>query len=87
MTHSRRRFWIKHEETFEQLDGPKLFINLNQSSVLRKRAGRREAVFESPGYQACLNSGSTLTLFIDSLDECLLRVDNVAAILAGGFAR
>ena len=46
----------------------------------------REAVFRLADSLAWLSSGSTLALFIDSLDECLLRVDNVSAILADGFS-
>lgn len=38
-------------------------------------------VFESPEFQEWKRGGGIMHLFLDSLDECLLRVDNVAAVL------
>ena len=71
-------------DAFEQQDGPKAFVDLRPCA-----SGQdvREAIFRRADYLAWLTSGSALALFIDSLDECLLRVDNVAAILADGFAQ
>lgn len=40
-----------------------------------------QAIFEAPVFQAWLNGKHRLHLFLDSLDECLLRVDTVAALL------
>jgi hypothetical protein len=44
-----------------------------------------ERVFESEKYLAWLKGAHCLHLFLDSLDECLLRIDNVAAVLLEGF--
>ena len=38
-------------------------------------------IFESDKYQAWRSGTHNLHLFLDSLDECLLRIDNVAAFL------
>ena len=40
------------------------------------------AVFGSPVFAEWVGGAHELHLFLDSLDECLLRVDNVAALLA-----
>ncbi len=40
-----------------------------------------QEIFEAPAFQAWLNGKHRLHLFLDSLDECLLRVDTVAALL------
>ncbi|KIL40266.1 hypothetical protein SD70_14885 [Gordoniibacillus kamchatkensis] len=39
-------------------------------------------VFENPLFEACLKGEHILHLFLDSLDECLLRIDYVAVLLA-----
>jgi hypothetical protein len=44
-----------------------------------------QRVFESEKYLAWLKGSHCLHLFLDSLDECLLRIDNVAAVLLEGF--
>jgi predicted NACHT family NTPase len=40
-----------------------------------------QGIFEAPVFQAWLSGKHRLHLFLDSLDECLLRVDTVAALL------
>lgn len=45
------------------------------------------ATFESPDYLAWLESGADLNLFVDSLDECLLSVNNVALLLGHEFKK
>lgn len=45
------------------------------------------ATFESPDYLAWLESGTDLNLFVDSLDECLLSVNNVALLLGHEFKK
>ena len=40
------------------------------------------ALFGSPEFEQWRNGNYVLHLFLDSLDECLLRIDNVAALLA-----
>jgi hypothetical protein len=42
-------------------------------------------LFESPKFMAWLNGEHRLHIFLDSLDECRLRVDNVATLLADEF--
>ena len=44
-------------------------------------------VFESAAFTAWQNSNSDLVLYLDSLDEALLRIDSVAALLADGLPR
>lgn len=39
------------------------------------------AIFESRIFQTWLNRSNRLHLFLDSLDECLLRIDSVSALL------
>jgi len=39
------------------------------------------ALFENDAFRACANGECDLHLFLDSLDECLLRIDTVAALL------
>lgn len=39
-------------------------------------------LFGSPEFEQWRNGNYVLHLFLDSLDECLLRIDNVAALLA-----
>ena len=40
-----------------------------------------QGIFETPVFQTWLNGKHRLHLFLDSLDECLLRIDTVAALL------
>ena len=40
-----------------------------------------EAIFKSPTWLEWLSGTHRLDLFLDSLDECLIRVDNIAAVL------
>ncbi len=40
-----------------------------------------QQVFESPKFQEWRHGSRTLHLFLDSLDECLLRMENVSAVL------
>jgi predicted NACHT family NTPase len=42
-------------------------------------------LFESSQFKAWAKGSYTLHIFLDSLDECLLRIDNVTAILAQEF--
>jgi hypothetical protein len=46
-----------------------------------------EDVFESPEFAAWSAGGGELHVFLDSFDECLLRVDTVAALLADRLKR
>src|SRR6266498_17666 len=46
-----------------------------------------QEIFEAPVFQAWLNGEHQLHLFLDSLDECLLRVDTVAALLIDEFGK
>ena len=46
-----------------------------------------QAIFEAPVFRAWLNGKHRLHLFLDSLDECLLRVDTVAALLFEEFGK
>lgn len=46
-----------------------------------------QEIFEAPGFQVWLNGKHRLHLFLDSLDECLLRVDTVAALLIEKFGK
>jgi hypothetical protein len=38
--------------------------------------------FGSPNFQSWANNGGEFHMFLDSFDECLLRIDNVAVLLA-----
>lgn len=44
-------------------------------------------IFENPLFRACLEGEYSLHLFLDSLDECLLRIDYVAVLLAEEFKK
>jgi hypothetical protein len=55
-----------------------MFVNLAQFTT--DIALLRE-IFDHPNYEKWLQSGDDLHLFLDSLDECLIRVDTVASIL------
>lgn len=44
-------------------------------------------IFENPLFEACLKGEHHLYLFLDSLDECLLRIDYVAVLLAEEFKK
>ena len=44
-------------------------------------------LFESSQFRAWGEGIHTLHIFLDSLDECLLRIDNVTALLAEEFKR
>jgi predicted NACHT family NTPase len=44
-----------------------------------------QAIFQAPVFQAWLSGPHELHLFLDSLDECLLRIDTVANLLADEF--
>ena len=46
-----------------------------------------QAIFEAPVFRTWLNGKHRLHLFLDSLDECLLRVDTVAALLFEEFGK
>lgn len=46
-----------------------------------------ENLFENSQFRAWIKGNHTLHIFLDSLDECLLRIDNVTAILAEEFKR
>ena len=40
-----------------------------------------QAIFDAPVFKSWLSGSQNLHLFLDSLDECLLRIDTVAALL------
>jgi hypothetical protein len=44
-------------------------------------------LFESAEWETWRSGGQRLSLFLDSLDECLLRIDNVASLLADELAK
>ena len=62
---------------------PAKFVDLRPYSTSQDL---RAAVFESPEYRDWLQGQHVLTPFLDSLDECLLRVDNAAAVLIEGLS-
>jgi len=39
------------------------------------------SLFASTEFGSCVHDGQTLCVFLDSLDECLLRIDNLATLL------
>jgi predicted NACHT family NTPase len=57
-------------------------LNAYQSDNLLVRS-----VFEDPAFTAWRAGSGTLHLFLDSLDECLIRIDTLAALLAQELAR
>jgi predicted NACHT family NTPase len=46
-----------------------------------------QAIFQAPIFQAWLTGTHELHLFLDSLDECLLRIDTVANLLVDEFSK
>jgi hypothetical protein len=56
-----------------------LFRNLGTYGDERRLV---EDVFESPEYAGWASGGGELHVFLDSFDECLLRLDAVASLLA-----
>lgn len=46
-----------------------------------------QALFEVPAFKSWVNGNHRLHLFLDSLDECLLRIDAVAALLIEEFGK
>ncbi len=46
-----------------------------------------KAIFESPAFTAWVSSSTTLEIFLDSLDECLIHVRTVARLLIDEFAK
>jgi hypothetical protein len=59
-----------------------LYINLNGESG---EARIHQLIFENQQFQHWLNGSHTLDLFLDSLDECLLRLETLDFILARDF--
>lgn len=64
-------------------------VNFDVATALHvdlRRFGSEErlarAIFEAPDVKRWVAGGQDLHLYLDSLDECLLRIDNVAALLA-----
>lgn len=67
-------------ESFAQAAGGKV-VKLDLRSFGDEGRLQR-ALFESEKFEAWRRSDYILHLFLDSLDECLLRIDNVASLLA-----
>lgn len=44
-------------------------------------------LFENPLFTSCMNGERALHLFLDSLDECLLRIEHIAALLSEEFEK
>ena len=61
-----------------------LWINLRAYQTDVRLA---QALFEAPVFRSWVNGNHRLHLFLDSLDECLLRVDTVAALLIEEFGK
>ena len=57
-------------------------LNVYQSDVLLVRS-----LFEEPAFVNWRTGSGILHLFLDSLDECLIRIDTLAALLAQELAR
>lgn len=67
---------------FGATNSSRLVLNLNEfSSELRLE----KKLFESPQYSSWI-SGGTLEIVLDSLDECMIRIDSVTNMLAAGFS-
>ncbi len=61
-----------------------LFVNLGGKD---SNADVLHSVFNDPTFQEWAKGNSGLHLYLDSLDECLLRVETVAALLSEEFKR
>jgi predicted NACHT family NTPase len=46
-----------------------------------------EDLFRNPALFSCIKNTRSLHIFLDSLDECLLRIDNLAALLIDEFKK
>lgn len=66
------------EDQVTKTGGATLWVNLNafQSDVMLHKE-----IFENPTFMSWLNGDHVLHLYLDSLDECLLRIDNVTSFL------
>lgn len=47
----------------------------------------KTGLLESLPFRAWVEGNHALYIFLDSLDECLLRIENVTALLAAEFKR
>ncbi len=63
----------------EEEGGQTLHLDLRQYGSEDRLVGN---LFESCTFQSWASGDSVLHLFLDSLDECLLRLDNLAALLS-----
>jgi hypothetical protein len=68
------------EQVFKETGDQLLWVDLR-----RYQSDQRlhEHVFESAVVNAWRNSTSRLHLFVDSMDECLMRIENIGPILIG----
>jgi hypothetical protein len=73
---------MRQEFETERLASPHAFHLFHNLGQFTTDIGLIQGVFESPGYLAWVHGNGPLYLYLDSLDECLLRVDTVATILA-----
>ena len=77
---------IERYVTRKAKDNPEQLLHLNLNShgsedrLLRK-------LFESPKFQAWIQGNQHLEIVLDSLDECLLRISNVMALLIEEFSQ
>jgi predicted NACHT family NTPase len=72
------------EETVSRAGEVLLWRNLNayQSDILLVRS-----IFEDPSFTCWKGGSAILHLFLDSLDECLIRIDTLAALLGQELSR
>jgi predicted NACHT family NTPase len=83
-TTALERHRAETEAAIQQAGGTLFWRNLNayQSDVLLVRS-----VFEDPVFNGWRSGNGILHLFLDSLDECLIRIDTLAALLAQELGR
>src|SRR5882724_5029229 len=76
---------MKHEAEAESINNPDnlhLFVNLGQFTT---DLGLIQGLFENQVYLKWLRSDRHLHLYVDALDECLLRIETIATLLSERF--
>lgn len=71
----------------ERVDRARDYLIDQNLNAYQTDATLRRSIFESASYRGWLDGEGLLHLFLDSLDECLIRIDTVATILEDEFAR
>lgn len=72
-------------QALQALETPSVGLSLNVDlRSFLSDSSLRSAVFEAPQFSAWRSTKTPLTVYLDSLDECLIHVRTVAALLVDG---